>query len=259
MQAAAKAPRAPLSASAVRWLTIAALIVLWEVLARVFGDPSFVAPPSKVVPALIPTLFGDPKLTAAIGMTLFELVAAFVLSIVVGAIVGVAIGATSLARRSFFPFVLLLYGLPQVALLPLCILLFGLGPPSRIAFGFTHGVLPIIVTTVSGMRSVSPLLLANARSLGASQAQILRHIIFPTMVASVFTGLRLAMSLTLLGVILAELFVSSNGIGSYTQIFAETFKPASLYALVTILAIMAVAVNELVGLVETHFSRWKAG
>jgi ABC-type nitrate/sulfonate/bicarbonate transport system permease component len=251
------AARKPLSASAVRWLTIFGLLVLWEVAARLFGDPSFVAPPSKVVQALIPTLFGDPALTAALGMTFFELVTAFVLSIVVGAIVGVLIGSTNLARRSFFPFVLLLYGLPQVALLPLCILLFGLGPPSRIAFGFTHGVLPIIVTTVTGMRSVSPLLLSSARSMGASRNQILRHIIFPTMVASVFTGLRLAMSLTLLGVILAELFVSSNGIGSFTQIFAETFKPASLYALVTILAVMAVAVNELVGLVETHFSRWK--
>jgi NitT/TauT family transport system permease protein len=77
------------------------------------------------------------------------------------------------------------------------------------------------------------------------------------MVASVFTGLRLAMSLTLLGVILAELFVSSNGIGSYTQIFAETFKPAQLYAVVLVMAIMAVCVNELCGLVEKHFSRWK--
>jgi ABC-type nitrate/sulfonate/bicarbonate transport system permease component len=256
VQAAAKKP---LSAGAVRWLTIVALIVLWEVCARLFGDPSFVAPPSKVVVALLPTIFGDPKLTAALGMTFFELVAAFVLSIVVGAVVGVAIGSTNLARRGFFPFVLLLYGLPQVALLPLCILMFGLGPPSRIAFGFTHGVLPIIVTTVSGMRAVNPLFLASARSMGASKGQILRHILFPTMLASVFTGLRLAMSLTLLGVILAELYVSSNGIGSFTQIFAETFKPAQLYSLVVVLAVMAVIVNELVGLVETHFSRWKQG
>jgi len=79
------------------------------------------------------------------------------------------------------------------------------------------------------------------------------------MVASVFTGLRLAMSLTLLGVILAELFVSTNGIGNYTQIFAETFKPASLYAVILVLAITAVALNEIVGLIELRFSRWKQG
>jgi NitT/TauT family transport system permease protein len=253
------AARRPLSASAIRWWTIAVLIVLWEVTARLFGDPSFVAPPSRVLAALIPTIFGDPKLTQALGMALFEMVTAFVLAVLAGATVGIAIGITTLGRRSLFPFVLLLFGLPQVTVLPLVILIFGLGPASRIAFGFTHGVLPIIVTTVTGMRTVNPLLLASARSQGASQAQILRHIIFPTMVASVFTGLRLAMSLTLLGVILAELFVSSNGIGNYTQIFAETFKPASLYAVILVLAITGVALNEIVGLVEKRFSRWKQG
>jgi NitT/TauT family transport system permease protein len=182
-----------------------------------------------------------------------------VLAVIVGAIVGVAIGITTLGRRSFFPFVLLMWGLPQVVVLPLVILIFGLGPVSRVAFGFTHGVLPVIVTTVTGMRSVSPLLLSSARSMGASQAQILRHIIFPTMVATVFTGLRLAMSLTLLGVVLAELFVSSNGIGNYTQIFAETFHPDKLYGLILVLAVTAVILNELVGLVEKRFSRWKEG
>ncbi len=234
-------------------------MLLWEVAARLFGDPAFVAPPSAVLRAFGPTIFGDPKLEAALGMAVLEMVTAFVLAVIAGATIGVLIGLTTVGRRSLFPFVLLLFGLPQVAVLPLFILMFGLGPASRIAFGFTHGVLPIIVTTVSGMRAVSPLLLSSARSMGASQAQVLRHIIFPTMVASVFTGLRLAMSLTLLGVILAELFVSTNGIGNYTQIFAETFKPASLYALILVLAVTAVVLNELVGLVESRFSRWKAG
>ena len=255
MQSAAK----PASPATIRWWTIAALIVLWEVAARLFGDPAFVAPPSVVLRALVPTIFGDPKLTAALGMALAEMITAFVLAVLAGATVGIAIGLTTVGRRSLFPFVLLLFGLPQVALLPLVVLIFGLGPASRIAFGFTHGVLPIIVTTVSGMRAVSPLLLSSARSMGASRAQVLRHIIFPTMVASVFTGLRLAMSLTLLGVVLAELFVSTNGIGNYTQIFAETFKPASLYSVILVLAFTAVVLNELVGLVEAHFSRWKQG
>ena len=252
------APRRPLSAGAIRWWTIAALIVLWEVTARLFGDPSFVAPPSGVLVAL-PGLLGDSKVTTALAMAGAEMVVAFVLAVIVGAVVGVAIGITTLGRRSFFPFILLMWGLPQVVVLPLVILMFGLGPVSRVAFGFTHGILPVIVTTVTGMRSVSPLLLSSARSMGATQAQILRHILFPTMVATVFTGLRLAMSLTLLGVVLAELFVSSNGIGNYTMIYAETFKPGKLYGLILVLAITAVALNEIVGLVESRFSRWKQG
>jgi NitT/TauT family transport system permease protein len=248
----------PPSAAAIRWWTIAGLVVLWEAAARLWGDPAFVAPPSLVLKTL-PELLGDPKVAAALGTAVLEMVVAFVLAVIVGATLGIAIGLTTLGRRTFFPFVLLLFGLPQVVLLPLVILMFGLGHASRIAFGFTHGVLPIMVTTITGMRSVSPLLLSSARSQGATQAQMLRHIIFPTMVATVFTGLRLAMSLTLLGVILAELFVSTNGIGNYTQIFAETFKPGKLYGLILVLAVTAVVLNEIVGRVELRFSRWKQG
>jgi NitT/TauT family transport system permease protein len=252
------AVRRPASPAAIRWWTIAGLVVLWEVAARLFGDPAFVAPPSVVL-ATLPALLGDPKVAAAIGTAVLEIIAAFVLAVVFGATIGTLIGLTTLGRRAFFPFVLLLFGLPQVVLLPLVILMFGLGHASRVAFGFTHGILPIMVTTITGMRTVSPLLLASARSQGATQAQVLRHIIFPTMVATVFTGLRLAMSLTLLGVVLAELFVSTNGIGNYTQIFAETFKPGKLYGLIFVLAFAAVALNEIVGLVEKRFSRWKQG
>lgn len=251
------AERGPRPAT-LRWVTIALLLVAWEVGGRL-GDQSFVAPPSKVVAVFGPTLAANPKLVAALGVALVELLVAFALAVVVGIAVGVAIGITDLGRRSLFPIVLLVYGLPQVVLLPLVILIFGLGPPSRIAFGFSHGVLPIVVNTVAGMRGVNRLYVAGARAMGASQLQILRHVVFPTMVATVFTGLRLAMTLTLLGVILAELFVSTNGIGSYTQIFAETFKPAQLFGLILVLAAGAVALNELVRTVEERFSRWKQG
>ena len=245
-----------LSPGVLRTLTLVGLLALWEVAAR-FGDPSFVAPPSKVLAAYGPTIAANPKLVGALALALLELLAAFGLAVVVGIALGVGIGITDLGRRSLFPFVLLLYGLPQVVLLPLFILIFGLGPPSRIAFGFSHGVLPIIVNTVAGMRNVNPLLVAGARAMGASRVQILRHVVFPNMVATVFTGLRLAMTLTLLGVILAELFVSTNGIGNYTQIFAETFKPAALFGLIATLAVGAVCLNELVRMVENRFSRWK--
>ena len=82
-------------------------------------------------------------------------------------------------------------------------------------------------------------------------------VIFPHMVATVFAGLRLAMTLTLLGVVLAEIFVSQGGIGFYTLAYSETFNPAALMALVLTLALMAIALNELVRLVEARFSRWK--
>ena len=245
----------------IRVAVIAAMFVLWEIVGR-FADPSIFAPPSKVLVAWWPTVIGDPgKVSSAILIARSPKSSRrSCLSVIVGIAAGIAIGINNFGRITLFPFVLLLWGLPQVVFLPLVILIFGIGPPSRIAFGFMHAVLPVIVNTVAGMRDINPLYLASARANGASRAQVLRHIIFPNMVGTVFTGLRLAMTLTLLGVIwVAELFVSTNGIGAFTQLFADTFKPASLLALVLTLALIAVIANELVRMIESRFTRWKEG
>jgi ABC-type nitrate/sulfonate/bicarbonate transport system permease component len=193
----------------------------------------------------------------AVGVTLVELVVAFTLSVVFGMATGVLIGLTNIGRRSLYPIVLMLYGIPQAILLPLFVLGFGLGSASKIAFGFSHGIFPVIVNTLAGMRNVNRLMVTGAAAMGATRVQQVRYVIFPHMVATVFAGLRLAMTLTLLGVVLAEIFVSQGGIGFYTLAYSETFNPAALMALVLTLALMAIALNELVRLVEARFSRWK--
>ncbi len=249
--------RKGLSVGLWRVLLLLALVALWEFYARVFADPVMIAPPSHVFVALGPRIFFDPRIVSAIGITLYELSVAFGLSVVVGIAIGVAIGLTDFGRRSMMPIVLLIYAIPQVILLPLFILIFGIGPTSKIAFGFSHGVLPIIVNTVAGMQGVNQLFLRSAQSMGAGQAQTIRYILFPHMVTAVFAGLRLSMTMTMLGVLLAELFVSISGIGYFAQVFAETFDPAPLFALIATLACMAVALNEIVRRVELRFTRWK--
>jgi NitT/TauT family transport system permease protein len=235
---------------------VVVLIAIWEFYARFVSTSSLMAGPSDVVAAW-PEVMGDPDVQRAVLVTLIELVVAFALSVVLGMLIGVLIGLTGIGRRSLYPIVLLLYGIPQAILLPLFVLMFGLGPAGKIAFGFTHGIFPIIVNTLAGMRNVSPSLLAGAAAMGATRAEQVRYVIFPHMVTTVFAGLRLAMTLTLLGVILAEIYVSQGGIGFFTQTYSESFNPSALMALVLTLALMAIALNELVRLVEARFSRWK--
>ena len=241
----------------VRLALIVAVIALWEIYARFVSTSSLIAGPSDVAMAWWPKVVGDARVLAAVGVTLVELVVAFGLSVVFGMLIGVLIGLSNLGRRGLYPLVLMLYGIPQAILLPLFVLVFGLGPASKIAFGFSHGIFPVIVNTLAGMRNVSPLLLSGAAAMGATRAQQVRYVIFPHMVTTVFAGLRLAMTLTLLGVVLAEIFVSQGGIGFFTLLYSETFNPAALMALVLTLALLAVALNELVRLVEARFSRWK--
>jgi NitT/TauT family transport system permease protein len=239
-----------------RLMVIAALFALWEIAARWFVDPLFLSPPSRVIAAL-DTVFSTRGVPAALQLTLFELAVAFVLAVAIGLVLGLAIGLQPFVRRSFFPIVLLLYGMPQVTILPLFILFFGIGAASKIAFGVTHGVFPIIVTVVAGVQNLKPILLVSARSMGASRWQIFRHVIFPHMVPSFFAGMRLGMSGVLLGVLLAELYVSTAGIGYFTQMFTENFDPTKLFGLIAMLAAMAIVLNELVRRAENRFSRWR--
>jgi NitT/TauT family transport system permease protein len=240
-----------------RLLLIAALLLLWEFGVARWGDRAMVRPLSEVVQALFQRILSDPKILAAIRVTFLELATAYGLSVVVGLAIGLAIGMSRWGQIGAMPLVVMLYGVPQVVLLPLFILVFGLGPSSKIAFGFSHGVFPVILNVVAGMRNVNQLYLRSARSMGASPWEIFRHVTFPHMVPSFFAGLRLSMTMTLLGILLAELYVSSAGIGYYTQVFSETFNPAPLFALIGVLAGMAIFLNEIVRLAERRFTRWK--
>jgi ABC-type nitrate/sulfonate/bicarbonate transport system permease component len=238
-----------------RLLIVIGILILWEVGARVDGDPLFMSPPSQVVVALFGFL-SDTAVLEALRTTLFELVSAFALAIAVGLPLGLVIGLQRFARGSFYPIVLLLYAIPQATILPLVILCFGIGPASKIAFGFTHAVFPVCVTIVAGVQNIKPTLLTAARSMGATRLQVLWNIVLPHMVPALFTGMRLAMTADLIGVLLAELYVSQAGVGHYTRLFTESFQPAKLFAIVAALAVIAVCLNELFRRAERRMSRW---
>jgi ABC-type nitrate/sulfonate/bicarbonate transport system permease component len=240
----------------VRLGVVIVIFLVWEICARWFMDPLFVSPPSRVF-ASLGAVWNTDGVPAALRITFFELGVAFVIAVVVGLTVGLAIGLQPFARRSLMPIVLLVYGLPQITILPLFILFFGIGPPSKIAFGVTHGVFPIVITVVAGVQNLKPILLTSARSMGASRWQMLRYVIFPHMIPSFFAGMRLGMSGVLLGVLLAELYVSTAGIGYFTQMFTQNFDPTKLFGLIAMLAAMAIALNEIVRRAENRFSRWR--
>jgi NitT/TauT family transport system permease protein len=240
-----------------RLAVVAALFLLWEIAARYWVDPMFLSPPSRVIGS-IRSVFETRGVPAALEITFIELAVAFVLSVIIGLAIGLAVGLSRFSRASFMPIVLLLYGTPQITILPLFILYFGIGAASKIAFGVSHGVFPIIVTIAAGVQNVKPILLVSARSMGASRWQMFRWVIFPHMIPSFFAGMRLGMTGVLLGVLLAELYVSTAGIGYFTTLFTQNFDPTKLLGLISVLAAMAIVLNEIVRRAEVHFGRWRA-
>ena len=231
-------------------------LALWELAGHTVLDPNFLSPPSAIVAAM-PRVLGDPGVRSALVATFVELVTAFVLAVALGLAIGLVVGLSGFARRATLPLVLLLYSIPQVTILPLFVLYFGICAGSKIAFGVSHGIFPIILNVVAGVQSVEQAHLTAARSMGASRLLTIRRVVIPHTMPSLFTGLRLAMSATLLGVLLAELYVSTGGVGYYTRIFADSFDPPATFTLVAVLALMAVVLNEAVRIAERRASFWR--
>jgi NitT/TauT family transport system permease protein len=243
--------------TAARLGVVVLALVLWELAGHTILDPNFLSPPSAIIAAM-PRVLGESGVQAALWATFFELIVAFVLAVIIGIAIGVPIGLGGFTRRVTLPLILLLYSIPQVTILPLFVLYFGIGSGSKIAFGASHGMFPIILNVVAGVQSVEAAHLVAARSMGASRLQTIRRVVLPHMTPSLFTGLRLAMSGTLLGVLLAELYVSTGGVGYYTRIFADSFDPPATFTLVAMLALMAVVLNETVRIAERRASFWRA-
>jgi ABC-type nitrate/sulfonate/bicarbonate transport system permease component len=241
---------------AARFAVVAAAMLFWEAAARWWVDPQFLSPPSRVLLAM-PSLFETPGVPAALWTAFWEFGIAFVTAVAIGLTLGLAIGLSRLSRQSFMPIILLLYGMPQIIILPLLVLCLGIGPVSKIAFGMSHGIFPVTIAVVAGVQNIKPMLMVAARSMGARRWQIFRWVIFPHMIPSFFAGMRLGMGGVLLGVLLAELYVSAAGIGHFTLMFTQSFDPTRLLGLIAVLAAMAIALNVALRRAELRFMRWR--
>lgn len=240
-----------------RLIVVLAILVVWELGARLFVSPRFMAPPSVMLQAL-PGLFLIPGVASALWTTLLELVSSFCLAVLIGAPLGLWLGLRSMSRQRIMPIVLMLYAVPQITILPLIVMTFGIGIGSKIAFGVSHAVFPVVFTISAAAQSLDHTLLDFARLHGASSRQVVRHVMLPQLAPAFFVGMRLAMVGAVLGVLFAELYVSIGGIGHFTRVFSDNFQTGNLFALVFVLAAMAVALNELMRRAEVRFGRWRS-
>ena len=219
-------------------------------------DPLFFSPPTAIAVKMV-QLFSDRQIVHAYALAAYQAGMAFALAGTFGIPASVIIGLNGRVYRRANPIMLMLFGIPQVTLVSLFILYFGAGNAAKIAFGFTHAIIPIMLSAIGGVRSIDRRLVDAADSMGATSSQILLKVVIPWIWPTMITGLRLGISQALLGVLLAELWVSHNDIGYYVTLYTSSFKPAETYAIVTTIAGAAIAASELMRAAERHFGRWR--
>jgi NitT/TauT family transport system permease protein len=186
-----------------------------------------------------------------------ELVLGFVLAIIVGLPLGMAIGWYRRLSFALDPFVTFFNAIPRVSLTPLFIIWFGIGINSKLAVVFLGAVFAILINAGVGVRNLDPSLIRAARSFGANDVQLFRTVVLPGCVPYILAGFRLGLAHALTGVVVAELVAAQAGIGLMMATAGATFQTSRVFVGLVIIAVTGVMITWGFAQVEKRFQSWK--
>jgi len=236
---------------------IVAFLVAWELVGGLaLVNPLFTSSPSRVLKAGF-LLIQDGTLFKHLAVSGTEFLLGYGAAIVVGFPVGIMLGWFKGISASFGPFIAAMQATPRIALMPLFIIWFGLGITSKIVVVALSAIFPLIVNLQVAMSTIDADLVRVARSYGATRWQIFRSVALPTSVPFLITGLRLAAGRGLLGVIVAEVFGGSQGIGYLIQYAGATFQTDKVFAGVLVVAATGITLDFTLERLGRHYDRWR--
>jgi NitT/TauT family transport system permease protein len=224
-------------------LLLLVLIGLWQAVHIKVGADALSSPGATLLKLI--HMLASGELNVHIVATAKALVYALALSILGGVGLGVLLGVHRLSGAVAEPILLNLYSIPKVTLYPLVLLIFGLGLSAKVAFGVMHGLVPIMIFTMNAIRQLRPVYLRTAKTLHMPLPQTLWHVLLPAILPEVMAGLRLGFALTLLGVLIGEMFASQRGLGYVIVNAMGLGDIASVMAVALLLTICAVSCNAL--------------
>ena len=235
------------------------LFALWHVLTATEVLPKFFFGEPLVVLSRIYDWFASGKIFPHLGVTLLETLLAFAIGTVLGLVMGLWLALSRTASTLFDPYITAFNSMPRVILAPIFAVWFGLGIWSKVLLGVTLVFFIVFFSVYNGVREVSPTILANARMLGASRRQLLRHVYLPSATAWVFSSLHASVGMAFVGAVVGEYLGSAKGVG-YLILQAEgVFDINTVFAGVLVLTACALVLDFLVTLAERRLLRWRPG
>lgn len=217
----------------------------------------FFGEPVKVLGRVWDWFFVSADIYHHLGITLLETVLAFGLGTLMGLGCGLWLALSPLAAAILDPYIKALNSMPRVILAPIFAVWFGLGVASKVALGITLVFFIVFFNVYQGVKEVSPVVLANARMLGASQRQLLRHVYLPSATSWVFSSLHTSVGLAFVGAVVGEYLGSSQGVG-YLILQAEgAFDINTVMAGILVLTAFALVLDGLVGRIERRLMKWQ--
>ena len=236
----------------------AAVLLAWQAgVAFKLLDPFFFSRPTDIA-RRIGTWLVDGTLVRHLFVTIEESLLGLVIGAVLGIGLGFALARAPLAARVCDPFIKMLNAVPRVVLAPLFLLWFGLGIWSKVALAVTLVFFVMFFSTYEGVRNADPVLVANVRMLGASERQLVRHVLVPSALTWIFSSLQTSLGFAMVGAVVGEYLGATHGLGYVISQAEGTFDTTGVFAGMTVLGIVVVVVSVGVSRVERWLLRWKA-
>ncbi|MFN8074092.1 MAG: ABC transporter permease [Kineosporiaceae bacterium] len=255
--------RALIAAVLRRTAAVAVLLGVWEVLPRIrtgpeqyLVEPSLLPPFSQVVQAWW-ELLGNGQLWNNTSASLIRSAAGFGLAVAVGVPVGLLIAWYKPLREFLDPLFEVFRNTAALALLPMFTLILGIGETSKIALILYACFFPVVLNTITGVRTVDPLLVKAARSMGLGSTKLFAKVVLPASVPSIFTGIRQAGAASILVLVAAEMIGSKAGLGYLINYSQFNFMIPDMYAGIVTISVIGVAFNYALVALERRFSRWR--
>lgn len=235
-------------------LFVVALIVLWELIVRLFGiAPTVLPSPLDIWKALLQ--YWGPLVSNS-WQTLFTTLAGFGLAIVFGLLLGVFIGWSKTIYGALYPVMIGFNAVPKVAVVPILILWFGIGTVPAVLTAFLISFFPIVVNVATGIATTEPELRDVLRALGASKLDIMRKVGIPRSMPYFFGSLKVAITLAFVGSVVSETVGSNAGLGKLMLDAQAAFKVELVFAALVALAVLGIVLYAITAWVEKRMTGW---
>ena len=238
-------------------ISVTLFLSTWQIaVEQRFFDEFISSKPSAIASAGY-LLLTNGTIFDAIRYTALSFSVGFSLAILLGVPMGILIGWYPTLRGLTQPYISALNATPRIALYPLFVVWFGIGLETKVVIVFISSMLPILFSTIGGIRSLDPSFIDVARCMGANDRQVFRTVALPASVPFIMTGLRIGIGHALLAAIISELFIGSTGLGALLGTYAAYFKTANLMAVILVVATSGVILLSAIHWVEQKVELWR--
>jgi ABC-type nitrate/sulfonate/bicarbonate transport system permease component len=238
--------------------SVIVFLLVWETLYRFgFINPIFLSSPIRIIQVGF-QLVQSGTLVEHLMFTLGHFLVGFGLAAIAGISIGLLLGWYKSLGEAFDPFLTAMIGTPRIVLLPLITLWVGVGFASKVLIVFIAGFFPIILNTISGVRSLDRNLLRVGNAFGATPLQIFRTVALPGSIPHIVSGLRVGIGQSLVGVVAAEMFVSTGGIGYFVSQSSANFNIDRVFVGIVVVVLMGMFITWGVKYSELRLAKWRS-